>query len=88
MKSLKEMFNFIHLINDVRSVSLIQEHEYVVGCFVEDGISGCASYSSGGSGVNEDNRHVAEAITHAQEAANHRGMAQVDAVVIHAEVSL
>jgi hypothetical protein len=48
-------------------------------------VVGCAGYSTGGGGGNP---HVAEAITHAQEAADHGGMGHADAVVTHAEVSL
>jgi hypothetical protein len=48
-------------------------------------VAGCASYSTS---TGEGNPHVAEAITHAQEAVNHGGMGHADAVVTHAEVSL
>ncbi|MDH5563642.1 MAG: small metal-binding protein SmbP [Nitrospirota bacterium] len=48
-------------------------------------VVGCASYSTGSGGGNP---HVAEAITHAQEAADHGGMGPADALVKHAEVAL
>jgi hypothetical protein len=51
-------------------------------------IVGCSSYSGGKGGSNAGNPHVAEAISHAEEAADHGGMGHADAVVTHAEVSL
>lgn len=43
----------------------------------------CASYSIG-----DGNPHVAQAITHAQEAGDHGGMGHADTLVTHAEVAL
>jgi len=48
-------------------------------------VIGCASYSTGSGGGNP---HVAAAITHAQEAAEHGGMGHADAAVTHAELAL
>ncbi|MDT3776487.1 small metal-binding protein SmbP [Nitrospira sp. MA-1] len=46
-------------------------------------MAGCASYSTG-----TVNPHVAEALTHAQEAVDHGGMGHADVVVTHVEASL
>lgn len=51
-------------------------------------VVGCTSYSGGKGGSMAGNPHVAEAITHAQEAADHGGKGHADQVVTHAEVSL
>jgi hypothetical protein len=51
-------------------------------------VVGCSSYSGGKGGSMAGNPHVAEAITHAQEAEDHGGKGHADEVVKHAEVSL
>ena len=46
-------------------------------------VAACASHSPGNT-----NPHVTEAVTHAQEAADHGGMGHAEAVVTHAKASL
>ena len=61
--------------------TLLKNGWLLVACVIL-ALAGCTGYGSSGG---TKNPHVAEAISHAEEAVDHGGMGHADAVVTHAE---